>query len=172
MSYSVIYSTHTDNVIKLASRLELTLGKEGLVYDGRVESAPKFAKEADVVFVGFWTTKNSADPKTQELLKELKGKKVALFGSCGFGSDKAHFDVVKSNVEKLVDPSSKLLGVFVCNGRIGYEFVAAAKEANGDPKVDYHFPSYLKYAPEDEGHPDEKDLEALSAWAKDVVKKA
>lgn len=173
MSYSVIYSTHTDNVIKLASQIELSLGKDGLLFDGRVESAPDFAKkDADVVFVGFWTTKNSADPKTSELLASLKGKKVALFGTCGFGSDEAHFTVVKNNVLKLVDPSCTVVGFFICNGRIGYEFVAKAKEANGDPKVDYHFPSYLKFYKEDEGHPNSEDLAKVASWAKETYKKA
>lgn len=172
MSYSVIYSTHTDNVIKLAGQIEASLGKDGLLFDGRVEAAPEFAKDADVVFVGFWTTKNSADSKIADLLKTLKGKKIALFGTCGFGSDEKHFTIVKNNVLKLVDPSSQVLGFFICPGRIGYEYVAKAKEANGDPKVDFHFPSYLKFYQEDEGHPNSEDLTKVSVWAKETYKKA
>lgn len=75
MSYSIIYSTHTDNIIKLAGQIEAALPKEEIIFDGRIEAVEDFATKADVIFVGFWTTKNSCDAKIAELLSTLKNKK-------------------------------------------------------------------------------------------------
>lgn len=75
MSYSIIYSTHTDNIIKLAGQIEAALPKEEIIFDGRIEAVEDFATKADVIFVGFWTTKNSCDAKIVELLSTLKNKK-------------------------------------------------------------------------------------------------
>lgn len=172
MSYSIIYSTHTDNIIKLAGQIEAALPKEEIIFDGRIEAVEDFDTKADVIFIGFWTTKNSCDAKIAELLSTLKNKKIAIFGTCGFGGDEKHFNIVKNNVLKNVDPSNQVLDFYLCLGRIGYEYVHKAKEANGDPKVDFHFPMYLKFAKEDEGHPTKDELDNVYGWAKSIVEKA
>lgn len=171
MSYSVIYSTHTDNAVKLASAIVGALGSDGLVYDGRLIGAPDFAKEADVVFVGFWTTANSCDKGVQALLSGLKGKKIAIFGSCGFGSDQAHFDTVKANVLKFVDPSDTVVGFYLVNGRIGQDFVAKALASNGKEGEDFHYPKYREFYKADIGHPTVDELKACGEWAKGCLAK-
>ena len=40
---------------------------------------------ADVIFVGFWCDKGSCSPVVQHFLQGLAGKRVFLFGTCGFG---------------------------------------------------------------------------------------
>ena len=167
MSYSVIYSTHTDNAVKLASAITSALGSEDLVYDGKAAEVPSFALEADVVFIGFWTTANSCDKVIQDLLEnKVDGKKVAIFGSCGFGSDSAHFQEVRGNVLSHLSSKAELLGFYLVNGRIGQSFVQKAIESNGADGEDYHFPSYRKYYKEDEGHPTPEELESCGEWAK------
>ena len=168
MSYSVIYSTHTDNAVKLASRIVTALGDEELVFDGKVAGCPDFALEADTVFVGFWTTANSCDKLVQNLLAKLKGKRIALFGTCGFGSDQAHFDLVKKNVLSFVDPTSTVAGFYLVNGRIGQGFVRAAIESAGAAGEDFHYPSFRQFWQEDAGHPTQAELEACAAWAQGV----
>ena len=170
MSYSVIYSTHTDNAVKLASRIVTALGSEELVYDGKVAGVPDFALDADIVFVGFWTTANSCDKLVQGLLAKLAGKRIAIFGTCGFGSDQEHFDTVKKNVLSFVDPTTKVEGFYLVNGRIGQDFVNKAIVSDGAEGEDFHYPNYRKFYKEDIGHPTEEELIACGEWAKNIVK--
>lgn len=51
MSYSIIYSTHTDNIIKLAGQIEAALPKEEIIFDGRIEAVEDFAIKADVILL-------------------------------------------------------------------------------------------------------------------------
>ena len=170
MSYSVIYSTHTDNAVKLASRIVTALGDQELVFDGRAAGCPDFALEADTVFVGFWTTGNSCDKLIQNLLAKLKGKRIAIFGTCGFGSDQEHFDLVRKNVLSFVDPSTTVAGFYLVNGRIGQGFVHQALESNGAEGEDFHYPNYRRFYQEDAGHPTAAELEACAAWAQQVYR--
>lgn len=173
MSYSVVYSTHTDNAVKLSSAIVSSLGPDGLLYDGKLALAPEVFKDADVIFVGFWTTKNSADATIAALLGSLKNKKIALFGSCGFGNEAdGHFDLVKKNVLSLVDPSNTVLGFYITVGRIGQQFVEKGKASNWDPKVDFHFPYFEKFYKQDEGHPTAEEIAKAGEWAKEVIRKA
>lgn len=166
MSYSIIYSTHTDNAVKLATAISTELGSADLVYDGRLAGCPAFAKEADVIFVGFWTTANSCDKLVQGLLSSLKGKKIAIFGTCGFGTQEdGHFDLVEKNVRSFVDPSNTVLGFYLCNGRIGQDFVKKALDSNGAEGEDFHYPSFRQHYQHDIGHPTKEELEACAAWA-------
>lgn len=170
MTYSIIYSTHTDNAVKLATAIQCALGTDRLVYDGRLAGCPDFAKQADVVFVGFWTTANSCDKLVQGLLSSLKGKKIAIFGTCGFGTEKdGHFDLVKKNVLSHVDPSNTVLGFYLCNGRIGQDFVRKAVESAGAPGEDFHYPPFREHYKDDIGHPTLDELKACGEWAQKVA---
>lgn len=169
MSYSVIYSTHTDNAVKLASAIVTALGSEDLVYDGKAAGCPDFALEADVIFVGFWTTANSCDKIIQGLLEKLAGKKVAIFGTCGFGSDSAHFAEVKGNVLSHLNKDAELLGFYLVNGRIGQAFVKQALESDGAEGEDFHFPNYRKFYKEDEGHPTAEEIAFCGEWARSLL---
>ncbi len=174
MSYSVIYSTHTDNAAKLSGAIVAAVGPEGLLYDGKLMEAPDFAKDADLLFVGFWTTANNCDQSVKDFLQGLHHKKIAFFGSCGFGDEASgHFDIVKNNVLKNLDDSTNtVLGFYLVNGRIGYQYLARGRADNWDPKKDFHYPSFKKFYKADEGHPTVAELKAAGEWAKGIVAKA
>ena len=44
-----------------------------------------------MLYVGFWTDKGSCTPAMQEFLHSLYGKRVALFGTAGFGISELYF---------------------------------------------------------------------------------
>ena len=170
MKYSVIYSTHTDNAVKLASRIVTALGSDDLVFDGKVAGCPQFALDADLIFVGFWTTANSCDKLVQALLAKLSHRRIALFGTCGFGSDQAHFDLVKKNVLSFVPADAKVEGFYLVNGRIGQDFVQRALASNGAAGEDFHYPNFRKFYAQ--GHPTEQELVACADWAKEIAAKS
>ena len=88
MSYSIVYSSQTGNTKQLAETLRETLPQEGCRYFGTPAEA---AAEADTLYVGFWTDRGHADADCNAFLKTLRGKKVFLFGTAGFGGSAEYF---------------------------------------------------------------------------------
>ena len=81
--YSIIYSSKTGNTKKLAETIYNTLPKNECDYYGEIN---KINEElSDVIYIGFWTEKGNADSLTLEFLKNLKNKKIFLFGTAGYG---------------------------------------------------------------------------------------
>lgn len=170
MKYSIVYSTHTNNAVKLADAISSQLNEEDLLYKGLIKLNMDFLNDSDIVFVGFWTTANSCDARVQKVLSDLKNKKVAIFGSCAFGTkEDGHFDEVKNNVLKYLDSSNTLVGFYLTLGEIGKAFVEKALESNGKEGEDFHFPSYRKYYKNAMNHPTEEELKALQVWTKTII---
>ena len=47
-------------------------------------------RDAEMIYVGFWTDKGTADQACLELLGRLRNKKIFLFGTAGFGGSEAY----------------------------------------------------------------------------------
>lgn len=175
MKYSIMYSSATGNTEKLAEVIRETLPAEECVYYGAPDAA---ALAADLIFVGFWTDKGSCDEKLQAFLaemKEMKRKKIALFGTAGFGREQSYFDAILERIKGKLpagegrgekNTGAVYLGGFMCQGRMQssvrarYEAMQAADPADTKAKmlID-NFDAALS-------HPDKEDLERAKAWAK------
>ena len=107
MSYSIVYSSETGNTKQLAETLRETLPQEGCRYFGTPAEA---AAEADTLYVGFWTDRGHADADCNAFLKTLRGKKVFLFGTAGFGGSAEYFAKILSAVQAELDPAIPLWG--------------------------------------------------------------
>ena len=84
MTCAIICSSKTGNTAKLAQRARDVLG------DAVVDSVAG----ADTVLLGSWTDKGGLDPALSGSLAALEGKRVFLFGTCGFGGSRAYYDRV------------------------------------------------------------------------------
>ena len=67
-NYSIVFSSLTGNTKLLADTIHEALPKEDCEYFG-VGKAEELRSE--VIYVGFWTDKGSADQNTVELLEKL-----------------------------------------------------------------------------------------------------
>lgn len=74
---AIIYKSLTGNTRQVAEAIRDALGGEEIVYFGE----PKPDIVADLYFVGSWTDKGSCDGTVGEYLKQLEGKKLAVFGT-------------------------------------------------------------------------------------------
>ncbi len=115
MEYSIVYTSPTGNTKQLADEIRQTLPAAQCCYFG---SPDPQAMQAELVFVGFWTDKGSCDPKTAEFLQQLKGKKVFLFGTAGFGMEQSYFDRILGNVKQNLSPDNQLMGTYMCQGKM------------------------------------------------------
>lgn len=107
MSYAIVFSSKTGNTALLAQTLQEQLPQADCCYFGVPDAA---ALAADTLYVGFWTDKGKADADTLELLQQLHGKRVFLFGTAGFGGSAPYFEKILAATRKALD------GTPACSG--------------------------------------------------------
>lgn len=165
MTYAVVYSSKTGNTELLACHICEVLGEEGCVYAGAPEAAGAEALSADVVFVGTWTDKGGAAEDARAFLASLRGKRVFLFGTCGFGASEAYFERVLARIAADLDESCELVGSFMCQGkmpaavRARYEAMLAAAEPGSTEASRAQL--FVDNFDEALAHPNANDLAAL-----------
>ena len=113
MTNSIVFSS-TGNTKLLAQQVWCGINPEDNRFFGVTDDE---AAVADTIYVGFWTNRGTCDDKTAEFLKKLKNKNVFLYGSAGFGSEE-YFKSIIESVEKILDPSVKVIGTFMCQGKM------------------------------------------------------
>ena len=115
MTYSIVYSSRTGNTRLLAETIKNALPERGCTYFGA--PCPE-GGGADLVFAGFWTDKGTCPGEMGEFLKGLRGKKVFLFGTAGFGAAPEYFSRILSQAEQFLDGSNTVVGTFMCQGKM------------------------------------------------------
>ena len=149
MSYAIICSSKTGNTQKLAQRAREVLGEKNEVP----------ATDADLVLLGSWTDKGGLDPALEDRLGELAGKRVFLFGTCGFGGSQAYYDRVLDRFASVLPEGAQVVGRFMCQGQMPpavrerYVMRAEQEPARFEPMIE-NFDRAL-------GHPDAADLTAF-----------
>lgn len=137
-------------------------GNTKLLADTIREVLPCNDDNNDIVFVGFWTDKGTADSKTIEYLKLLRDKKIFLFGTCGFGGSEAYFERILTNVKNNIDSSNEVIGEYMCHGKmpesVRNRYLKMKESNNCPPNIDALIDNFDRAL----SHPDEKDLEKLS----------
>ena len=84
MGVQIVYTSRTGNTEKLAEAVFAAVPvKEKNVK--RIEERTE-RDDGEMYLVGFWTDRGTASSEILDLLGNLHGKKVALFGTCGMGN--------------------------------------------------------------------------------------
>ena len=157
MQYSIVFSSPTGNTEMLAQAIQNHLDGECCYY-GKAAQAPL---TADYIFVGFWTDKGNADNATLELLSKLRGKKVFLFGTAGFGGSAAYFQKILDHVKQSVDPSNTVIGAYMCQGKMPQSVRDRYMKMKAQPEHSANIDALIKNFDRALSHPDEDDLERL-----------
>lgn len=163
MSISIVYTSQTGNTKLLAEAIFNLINKRMVRYFGIIDPA---ALDADVILAGFPTQRGDCPQPMQELLGKMKNKKVALFGTAGFGGSKEYFDKILNTVASHLPETCQYLGGFMCQGKM-------------QPNVRERYLSMLQNNPQDERikamienfdralpHPNETDVKNMLAWLK------
>lgn len=176
MNISLITNSKSGNTAQLAQAL-----REGFAVSGsapicdielpdapdvsRLEDAVSRALAADAVCVGFWCDKGSCTEGVAKLLERMDGKRVFLFGTCGFGGSQEYFDQIIERVKEHLPQTAELAGAFMCQGKMGpgvrarYEAMLAKDptDARAQALID-NFDAAL-------AHPNVDDLDAVVSSA-------
>ena len=116
--------------------------------------------------VGFWTDKGKADESTSDFLKQLRGKRVFLFGTAGFGGSEEYFNKILKAVQKDLHSSNTVIGSFMCQGKmpmsVRQRYENMKKQPLHLPNLDAMIENFDKAL----SHPDADDLERLKQAVK------
>ncbi len=156
MKALIVYSSLTGNTRKVAEAIHEVFGGEAELFP--VAAAPS-PEPYDLVAVGFWVDKGTADQKAQEYLKTIRNKPVALFATLGAYPDSEHAAASLKKAAQFLDGSNRLAGTFICQGKIDPRLIEQFKNlpVNHPHAVT---PERLERYREAEKHPDDKDLQA------------
>jgi len=173
MNIALITNSKSGNTAQLARALReaFAVSDVQLVCDVELPDAPQLedaagqALLADAVCVGFWCDKGSCTEGVAKLLERMDGKRVFLFGTCGFGGSQEYFDQILERVKGHLPQTAELAGAFMCQGRMGpgvrarYEAMLAKNptDARAQALID-NFDAAL-------AHPNVDDLEAVVSSA-------
>ena len=163
-NYSIVFSSSTGNTKKLADAVYEILPKDKCDYFG--ENDLKIPP-SDLLYIGFWTDKGSADTKTLELLAKLKNKKIFLFGTAGFGGSDVYFEKILGQVKQSIDSSNAVIGEYMCQGKMPQSVPERYVKMKENPEHPANLDMLIANFDCALSHPDMDDLEKL----KKIIKK-
>lgn len=156
--------------------VESTRGAEGseTVENGQSANAAAStiaaqASEADVIFVGFWCDKGSCSPAVQHFLQGLAGKRVFLFGTCGFGESDEYFAQILDRVRAYLPADAQYIGGAMCQGKMvmgvkrRYEGMLEKDPENAQARM------LIDNWNKAQSHPNEDDFSRIAAAAKEAL---
>lgn len=165
MKSIVVVSSLTGNTMKVGDIVAYALDEN--LTTVKVEEMPDVS-DYDLVVVGCWVDRATADARAQEFIKTIKNKKVAFFVTLGAEADSEHAQVCLKNIEALFDESNEVVGQFICQGAVSLRMMEVMAK---------RFPAGHSHAMTDErkkrmeasqSHPDMADLQAARAYFADL----
>lgn len=113
MNILILYSSVTGNTEYLAKNLK---SSEHTLTCLPVYPFPKNF-EYDIIFLGFWVYRGAPDPRMIRVMRGLKGKNIALFGTLSAYPHSEHAQKVISRARDYLKGNT-ILGSFLCLGRL------------------------------------------------------
>ena len=148
----------TGNTKELADAIREILPEETLDYFGLCKDADP---QSEMLYIGFWTDKGTADESTLDFLKQLHGKSIFLFGTAGFGGSKEYFDKILKKVEHSLDRSNTVFGCYMCQGKMPMSVRQRYEEMKKQPIHLPNLDAMIENFDKALSHPDADDLEQL-----------
>ncbi len=167
MDYMVLYSSKTGNTKKVATEIFSAL--PGMSKD--MQNIEEYrGKDADVFFVGFWVDRGTCSLPVIDILSELHGKKIALFGTCGMGKGTAYYRTIEQKVTVWLPDDCEYLGMFLCQGKMPMKVREKYEISREDPREEALRKEMLKNFDEALFHPNDDDLSDARAFVEQMLK--
>lgn len=130
MTCSLVVNSKSGNTRMVSGAIKRTLQAAGVEFvhaaalsddadADQVALEAQGACAADTVLVGFWCDKGACTPSVATLLSALHGKRVFLFGTCGFGASEEYFRQIIDRVTSNLANDAELVGWAMCQGKMG-----------------------------------------------------
>lgn len=137
--------------------------KETIVYCGRVtEEIP----DADICVTGSWTDKGNASADIIEYIRKIEGKKIAYFGTAGYGGSVEYYEKLFDRIKENIDASNEILGVYYCQGKMPMQVRERYVQMLTQNPDDAGIKVSVKNFDDALSHPDEDDIRKAKEWVR------
>ena len=163
----VVYSSRTGNTKKVGEAIAAALPEGTPAIP--VQQVPADLPDYECVFLGFWVDRGQADKDAADLLPKLRNKHVALFATLGADPHSPHAAESLMKAAQLLPEGKEPAGKFICQGAVDPKVIEMMYKMF--PKGHVHGQSAERDALHAEAakHPDEADLAAARAFAKETM---
>lgn len=160
----IVYSSRTGNTEKIARAVHEALTAEG-EYSDATPIIVDIACATDApnpngygwIILAFWVNRGHADDDTLAYLEKLEGKPIGFIATLGAYPDSEHAATVTERFAGLVSTRNRLLGSFLCQGRIDPRLTEKFKSFPPDhPHA--MTPERAKRHRDAASHPDDRDI--------------
>lgn len=167
MKIIVLYSSRTGNTKKVAEAIARALpaGTPCLP----AAEAPSDIETYDLVFMGYWVDRGTANAEARTFLEGLHHPKVALFATLGADPRSEHAQKSLDEGARLLPEGTDVVGTFICQGAVDpkiiemmYKKFPAGHPHGRSPERDARYAEAAK-------HPDEDDLQRAFDFAADIL---
>lgn len=107
MKVAIVFDGQTGNIETVAEAVRKDCDGETILSFGRPEAAN--VEKAELIFVGTWIDKGSCTATIAHFLAGLRNKKVARFGTAGFGADTSYIHALYERIGALLPKDCRLL---------------------------------------------------------------
>ena len=166
MRIAIVYDSLTGNTAQVAQAIrEACTGQEIVAFG----PPPQNVDRAELVFAGSWTDKGGPTAAMKEFLAGLFGKRVALFGTAGFGISELYFGALADRFQAEVPKGNQVVSTFFCTGKMPqavkdrYEAQLKADPENGKLKT------MLQAFDMALSHPDHEAMEQAAEFAREAM---
>ena len=114
------------------------------------------------MFIFYWMNESTLRLATQAVATiNLKGRKIFLFGTAGFGGSAAYFQKILDHIKQSVDPSNTVVGEYMCQGKMPQSVRDRYMKMKAQPEHPANIDALIDNFDRALSHPDEDDLERL-----------
>lgn len=166
MKALILYSSLTGNTKKIAEAIG-----EAIPFEKEIYSADKNYDlgQYDLIIIGYWVNRGMCDNKIKEIIEKLENKVIVLFGTLGAKDSGHYYESIKKRIEEIIPCHNKLLGHFLCQGKIDERLTEGYKEMLKQNPEDEHIKEQLKNHDEASSHPNLKDIEMAKDFINNIL---
>ena len=167
MKIAIIYDSITGNTKKIAEAIKAECEDKDILFGDMQTNI----NEAELIFIGTWTDKGNCSEKVKEKLASIQNKKIAIFGTAGFGGSEEYFHTLYQRVKEFVPKTNEILGYFYCQGKMPLSVKDRYVKMITEHPEDKRLQVSLENFEEALSHPDQKDVENAKKFAKEIIKR-
>ena len=166
MNIAIIYSSKTGNTKIIAESIKEKLQNENIVYFGNPTAE---LPNADIYIIGSWTDKGNASNDIIEVLKKIKNKKIAYFGTAGYGGSEEYYKKLFEKVKINIDSSNEIMGYFYCQGKMPMQVRARYEQMIIQNPENARLKAFLQNFDNALSHPNDEDINNVKKWVQSKI---
>ena len=105
----------------------------------------------------------------KEFLTKLNYKKIAYFGTAGFGGQVEYYQTLFNRVKENINDTNQILGYFYCQGKMPIGIRSRYEQLIKEHPEDKNLEVSIKNFDEALKHPNKKDIEQVKEWIDSII---